>query len=87
MHIVMSNDLKLFGFILKNNLVNKRWDEVAIRTLEFTVANGGIWHLWGHSWEIEATGDWTRLEKVLQKISTLPAEVQKVTNRQLVQMI
>lgn len=86
-HIVTSNDFRLLCFMLKNNLVNKHWDEVAIGTLEFTVANGGIWHLWGHSWEIEATNNWTRLEKVLQKISKLPEEVQKVTNRQLVQSI
>ena len=27
--------------------------------------NGGIWHLWGHSWEIEQNGDWEILADIL----------------------
>jgi len=31
--------------------------------------NGGIWHLWGHSKEIEDNNDWQQLERVLEYIS------------------
>jgi len=32
------------------------------------MATGGVYHLWGHSWEIEERGEWERLERVLSYI-------------------
>lgn len=85
-HIIKSKDFKLLGFMLRKNLANKGWDEVAIGTLDFVIENGGIWHLWGHSWEIDAAKDWTRLERVFKKIGMLSKEVQRVNNSQLIRM-
>ena len=31
----------------------------------FVLTNGGIWHLWGHSWEIDENNDWELLDDVL----------------------
>ena len=45
--------------------------------------NGGIWHLWGHSWEIEANSDWDKLESLFRLIDDLPREALKVNNSQL----
>ncbi len=45
------------------------WDEFAIACFDRCVATGGVFHLWGHSWEISATGDWARLERVFDHIS------------------
>jgi hypothetical protein len=28
--------------------------------------SGGVFHLWGHSWEVEENGQWQRLEEVLR---------------------
>ena len=33
--------------------------------------HGGVWHLWGHSWEIEKFHLWGVLEDVLRRISNL----------------
>jgi len=33
------------------------------------LTSGGIFHLWGHSWEIEKYGLWNELEKVLQMLA------------------
>lgn len=42
--------------------------------LEHVVERGGVFHLWGHSWEIEAQGLWRELEELLRamKHSGLP---------------
>jgi len=85
-HSLASQDLKLFGFMLKNSLFFKGWDRIAIESLDFVIENGGVWHLWGHSWEIDAHNDWGRLEEVLLKISALSKEAIKVNNSQLVKM-
>jgi hypothetical protein len=29
----------------------------------------GVFHLWGHSWEIESNGIWSHLEKALELMS------------------
>jgi peptidoglycan/xylan/chitin deacetylase (PgdA/CDA1 family) len=47
----------------------QNWDELAKFTFDRALKNGGVYHLWGHSWEIDTKGDWTRLENVLRYIS------------------
>jgi peptidoglycan/xylan/chitin deacetylase (PgdA/CDA1 family) len=44
------------------------WDELAIALFDQVAASGGVFHLWGHSWEIDASDDWDRLERVLAHI-------------------
>jgi hypothetical protein len=56
------------------------WDELAIRWFELCLKQGGIYHLWGHSWEVDARGDLGRLERVLKHISGRP-QVTYATNR------
>lgn len=45
------------------------WDALAIALFDQVLVSGGIFHLWGHSWEIDGNGDWERLERVLAHIS------------------
>jgi len=45
------------------------WSNLAIGLFEYTVKRGQIFHLWGHSWEIERYGMWEELERVLKHIS------------------
>lgn len=59
------------------------WDELAIDMFDKVRLSGGVFHLWGHSWELERNGDWDRLERLLQYISGNPG-VDYVTNRELV---
>ena len=81
-----SQDVRLFAFLLRNNLFFAGWDRIAIETLDFVVDNGGVWHLWGHSWEINNHNDWGRLEGVLRRISMLPKEVRRMNNSQLMRI-
>ncbi len=41
------------------------WVRLACLFLGEVLETGGIWHLWGHSWEIEAHGLWDDLRTVL----------------------
>jgi peptidoglycan/xylan/chitin deacetylase (PgdA/CDA1 family) len=45
------------------------WKTNAKMLFDCVMAHGGIFHLWGHSWEIEQNGDWTKLRDVLEYIS------------------
>jgi peptidoglycan-N-acetylglucosamine deacetylase len=59
------------------------WDDLAIAWFESCMRDGGVFHLWGHSWEVDARGDWARLERVLEYIGRRP-DVQYLTNAELV---
>ena len=61
----------------------RRWDRQAMALFDTVLEKGGVFHLWGHSWEIEAHHDWTRLENVLKYIANR-AGVQYVANDALV---
>jgi peptidoglycan/xylan/chitin deacetylase (PgdA/CDA1 family) len=45
------------------------WKVNAIKTFDYVLKNGGVWHLWGHSWEIEQNDEWEKLEDVLRYVS------------------
>ncbi|HKX73564.1 MAG TPA: glycosyltransferase [Candidatus Saccharimonadales bacterium] len=46
-----------------------RWQNLAMAMFDKVQKDGGIFHLWGHSWEIDKHGDWEKLEEVLAHIS------------------
>ncbi|MEU6988103.1 polysaccharide deacetylase family protein [Streptomyces sp. NPDC046324] len=59
-----------------------QWDELALRWFDLCLERGGVFHLWGHSWEVDAHRDWHRLERVLTHISGRPG-VSYLSNRDL----
>ena len=59
---------------------------LAARMLDSILPNGGVFHLWGHSWEIERHGLWGAVERVLGVIRGR-AEASYVTNGQLVERL
>lgn len=60
------------------------WDDLAIRLFDELLdadhpSSHSIFHLWGHSWEIDSNGDWRRLHRVLEHVGQRP-EVRYVSN-------
>ena len=49
---------------------------------DYTAKVGGVYHLWGHSWEIHQHGDWERLAGVFSYIAGRP-EVSYAANGDL----
>jgi len=60
----------------------RNWTALAKALLKRAAATGGVWHLWGHSWEIDKYGMWDELEVVLSAAGSYPG-AQSVTNSQL----
>jgi peptidoglycan-N-acetylglucosamine deacetylase len=59
----------------------RNWDLLGRRMFEEVRSIGGVFHLWGHSWEIDANDDWQRLRSVLDELSDKDAVF--VTNGEL----
>jgi len=49
--------------------VTKTWAEIALCFFEEMLETGGVWHLWGHSWEIEEYNLWSDLRAVLDTVA------------------
>lgn len=58
------------------------WLALARRTFDLVRIRNGVWHLWGHSWEIEQCQLWDELDELLSYIMACPGVV-SVTNSQL----
>ena len=58
------------------------WDNIAKELFDRALKDGGVFHLWGHSWEIDNHKDWERLENVFKHISKREG-VKYVTNGEL----
>ena len=48
------------------------WANLAKNLFDYTLKNGKIYHLFGHSWEIEKYGMWQELEEVFKYIAGRP---------------
>jgi peptidoglycan/xylan/chitin deacetylase (PgdA/CDA1 family) len=60
------------------------WVQLAERLLKTAIARNGVFHLWGHSWEIQESGQWEHLETVFKMMSELRQQAPCVTNWQLI---
>ena len=55
------------------------WVEVGMRTFDYVLKHGGVWHLYGHSWELEDFRLWDGLCILLDYVSQRDG-VQYLTN-------
>jgi hypothetical protein len=53
---------------------------------KWVIEDGGVFHLWGHSWELQEIGHWQRLDEVLLFMSGFRNEVSALTNGQICQL-
>jgi peptidoglycan-N-acetylglucosamine deacetylase len=72
LHLCNGSPLMTFKIILKNRLPLKTifdWELRAKYLFDLASEKGGIFHMFGHSWEIEKNGEWEKLERVLIYVS------------------
>jgi peptidoglycan-N-acetylglucosamine deacetylase len=61
------------------------WPELAQSLMRHTLKCGGVFHLWGHSWELQDNGQWQRLDQVLRFLSGFARQAPALTNGQVCQ--
>jgi len=59
------------------------WEATAELLLEQIEHQGGVFHLWGHSWEIEESQDWDRLELLMSKLGQMRDRANYATNAEV----
>ena len=63
------------------------WEKLVEPLLQKALVGGGVFHLWGHSWELELNSQWERLARVLQLLSQASGTIRRATNGELCQSI
>ena len=59
------------------------WVSAATAVLASAAKSGGVFHLWGHSWEIEEAGQWSALEEILAGMAAYRKDASCLTNAEL----
>ena len=62
------------------------WEIRAKLLFDVFLRKGGVYHIWGHSWEIEQHDEWDKLERLLDYVSG-KNEVQYRTNGEILQEV
>jgi hypothetical protein len=74
---------QIFYFMSKIHIHQLRLTKIAELYLQQAVEKGGVFHVWGHSWEIEQLGLWKQLEEIFKVLYKIP-NAKYLTNSQLV---
>jgi hypothetical protein len=64
----------------------RSWVELGKMLFDRVLENGGFWHIYGHSWELDGLGLWGQLEELLSYIAGRP-DVHYVTNAGVYQIL
>ena len=67
--------------LFKMSLTAETLDQLLARLLAAVAADGGVFHLWGHSWEIEERQLWTVLDRFLARVAAFIAPAGRVDNQ------
>jgi peptidoglycan-N-acetylglucosamine deacetylase len=59
------------------------WVSAATAVLASAAKSGGVFHLWGHSWEIEEAGQWSALDEILAGMAAYRKDASCLTNAEL----
>jgi hypothetical protein len=73
----------LWRFVVHGH--STEWPELARALLCQALKCGGVFHLWGHSWELQETGQWQRLDQALRCMSEFAIQAPSLTNGQICQ--
>ena len=61
------------------------WPKLAQSLLLEAVKFGGVFHLWGHSWEVQENDQWKRLAETFRFMSWFVSQAAPLTNGQICQ--
>ena len=64
----------LYKYVFELRRLNS-WVELGKTLFDQALRDGGMWHLYGHSWEIEELGLWDDLKRVLDYVRDRPGVI------------
>lgn len=81
-HALVEANWRGIADFVRVHRMKRDWESHFLHGVDWVAARGGVAHLVMHSWEIEANGEWEKLERVLARVSER-AELERVSNAEL----
>lgn len=79
-HLLKRASLRgLWSYVVRGGVAGQ-WEPLARRMLEHVAKAGGVFHLWGHSWELESEEQWSRLERILRLMGEMKGRMPCLSN-------
>lgn len=85
-NIARARKLESLRVGLSNFVHLGNWLELGKRLFDSVMKNGGIWHIYGHSYELEQWGLWKGLEEILEYVGKRDG-VMYVRNSELLRLL
>lgn len=63
----------------------KSWVDMGKVMFDDVLKEGGIWHLYGHSWELEELGLWDQLQELFSYVANRPGVIYATNSQALEQ--
>jgi|HubBroStandDraft_6_1064221.scaffolds.fasta_scaffold100559_2 peptidoglycan/xylan/chitin deacetylase (PgdA/CDA1 family) len=79
-------DLTGIARYFTKHLECKNWVELGKRLFDDVLERGGLWHLYGHSWELEEQGLWDQLQEMFDYVRLRPGVIY-ATNGQALELL
>jgi peptidoglycan/xylan/chitin deacetylase (PgdA/CDA1 family) len=67
-------------FFFTRRLWAKHWFDYSLANLDYALAISGIWHVWGHAFEIDEQNAWEDLERLFANVQELQREGRVITS-------
>ena len=59
---------RVFDYLTRLGM-SEDWVGIGKQLFDRVLEQGGVWHLWGHSWEIDELGQWDAMAEMLDYVS------------------
>lgn len=60
---------KLSKKIFARPLIIKMWDELGKKIFDYLLESGGVFHIFGHAWQVDEINGWQKLENLFSHIA------------------
>ena len=84
-NVFMRNFIKHMGWVQRNPafilaMVNGDLESCLKAMLNYVCENGGVFHIWGHSWELDGFDGWVKLDNFLRYAAERISLAQRLNN-------
>ncbi len=76
----------LVKYINMGRQVSGNWLVLAKAMFTYTLQNGGLFHIWGHSWEIEQQDQWGELQNLMEFLHKYRHDAHFCSNREAIKL-
>lgn len=85
-HALLEGNIRGAVDFVRIHSMERDWEAHFLRAVDWVAREGGVAHLYMHSWEIDENDEWPKLRRVLERVAGRE-EFRRVTNTELFNLV